>query len=202
MMPSGRELLGQTWRALSGRWMPLLAVLWAAFICQGVLGALPKVGWLISLLLSGPFYVGVSAFVLALMRDGDRDWESLLQGFERLGRNAAAFFLVLFWIVLGTLLLIVPGILWTLSYFQTFFILADHPELSASGALRRSKEMMHGHRMELAVLHGWLFGLFLLSAFTLFVGLIWLIPYGCACSARFYDALKKLPAVSPAPAPT
>ena len=199
-MPTGREILEQTWRSLSGRWMPLLIALWAAFICQGVLGSLPKVGWLAGLLISGPFYVGVSAFVLRLMRDGDRDWETLLQGFENLGRNAVAFFLLLFWIVLGTLLLIVPGVLWMLSYSQTFFILAEEPGISATDALKRSKEMMRGHRMELVILHLWQFGLFLLSPFTLFIGLIWLIPYCYACWARFYEALKKLPTVSTAPA--
>jgi uncharacterized membrane protein len=199
-MPSARDILAGTRRDLSGRWIPLLLVLWAALICQAALGRVPKVGSLLSLALAGPLYVGMSAFSLGLMRDGRRDWESLLQGFERLGRNVAAFLLVLFWAVLGTLLLVVPGILWMLSYSQTFFILADQPELSAAEALARSKEMMRGHRLELVALHAWQFLLVLLSALTLFVALIWLVPYFYACWARFYDEVRKQPAPPTAPA--
>jgi len=197
-MPTSREILSETWRDLSGRWLPLIAVLWIALFCQSVLGAAPKIGLLLSIVLSGPFYVGTSAYTLALSETEKPDWELLIQGFDHTLRNIVAFLLVAFWVVLGTLLLVVPGILWMLSYSQTFFILAEDPDITAQEALHRSKQMMVGHRMELVMLHAWQFLLFLLSALTLFIGLIWLIPYTYACWARFYQAVKKMPVISEA----
>ncbi len=195
VMPTGREILRAARDSLRGRWGRYLLVMWIAFLCQGVLGAEPKLGPLLSMIVSGPFYVGTSAFALAAERETRPDWEHLLQGLDRMGRNMAAFFLLLFWIVLGTLLLVVPAVVWMLNYSQVFFVLADHPELSAVEALQKSRDMMYGHRLELVVLHCWLFGLFLLSLLTLGVALIWLVPYAYACSAYFYESLRRLPTV-------
>ena len=195
-MPSSRDIMRQTWDGLSGRWLPLMGALWVAIICQGALGRIPTLGPILSLLLAGPMYVGITAFTLGIERREPPDWEKLLEGFERIARNILAFLLLVFWVVLGTLLLIVPGILWMLSYSQVFFILAEEPDLTASQALRKSRDMMRGHRMELVVLHCWQFLLALLSVFTLCIGLIWLVPFFYACWARFYSELKKMPVLS------
>ena len=198
VMPTSREILRSTRTVLAGRWGRFLLVMWIAFLCQAVLGAGFKIGAFLGLFLSGPFYVGISAFALAMHRETQPDWETILHGLDRFARNVAAFFLLACWILLGLVLLIVPAILWMLSYSQIFFLLADHPELSASQALNRSREMMYGHRLQLASLQCWLCGLYLLSILTLGIGLIWLIPYSYACQARFYEALRNLPSVSPA----
>ncbi|MGP2478250.1 DUF975 family protein, partial [Listeria monocytogenes] len=47
---------------------------------------------------------------------------------------------------------IVPGIIKTYSYSQTFFIFRDNPKISALDAITESRQMMNGHK-------GRLFGL-------------------------------------------
>ena len=158
-MISGRAILAWTWQSLAGRWTPVLLAVWAALICQGIPTALPMAGPLLALLLSGPFYVGISAYILGVVRKKDPDWELLLQGFEKPIQAALAFLMVLGWLILGTLLFIVPGVLWLLSYSQTFFILAEHPEFSAGQAMRESKRLMANHRMDLVRLHLWQSGM-------------------------------------------
>ena len=145
---------------------------------------------LVSLVLSGPFYVGVSSFALGFLRKGDSDWETLIQGFENPLREILAFLMVTGIVLFGILLFIIPGIMWMLSYSQAFFILADHPEITASQALRQSQKIMHGHRMDLVKLRVWQSGLIFLSSLTLFIALIWLIPYFIICWARFYEDIK------------
>jgi len=197
-MFSSQTLLSETWKSLAGRWIPLLCAIWIAVICQSIPSALPKVGSLISMVLSGPFYVGISAYALGFHRKRDSDWESLIQGFENPFREILAFLMMMGIVLLGILLLIIPGIVWMLSYSQTFFILADQPEISASEAFRQSRKIMYGHRMDLVKLHVWQFGLILLSSLTLFIALFWLIPYFIICWARFYEDIKNPPETVPA----
>lgn len=153
---------------------------------------------MLTVVLSGPFYVGISAYALGFLRTGNSDWESMIQGFENPVREILAFLMLMGIILLGILLFIIPGIIWMLSYSQTFFILADHPEISASQALRQSRKIMYGHRMDLVKLHVWQTGLILLSSLSLFVALIWLIPYFIVCWARFYEDIKDASEMAPA----
>lgn len=92
---------------------------------------------------------------------------------------------------LWALLLIVPGIIKALSYSQYIYVLYDNPDMEAMDALKESEKMMKGHRtqMFLMVLH--IFGLIILSAFTMFIALIWIIPYINLIAGRFYDAVKE-----------
>jgi uncharacterized membrane protein len=70
------------------------------------------------------------------------------------------------------------------------FHLADDENISASDALKKSKEMMDGNKMKLFLLSLSFIGWALLSIFTLFIGLLWLIPYIQITMAKFYQDLK------------
>ena len=50
------------------------------------------------------------------------------------------------YIVSRRLLFIIPGIIAGYSYAMTSYILAENPELTASEAIERSKQMMSGNR--------------------------------------------------------
>ena len=63
---------------------------------------------------------------------------------------------------------------------------ADHPELTASEAIERSKEMMSGNRFRLFCLHLSFIGWAILCAFTFGIGNLWLTPYRQATVSAFY----------------
>ncbi|MGM7635253.1 DUF975 family protein [Bacillus sp. Hm123] len=90
-------------------------------------------------------------------------------------------------VFLWSLLLIIPGIIKSLSYSQTYFIMKDHPELSMLEAITESKRRMKGYKWSYFVLYlsfiGWAF----LALFTLGIGYLWLAPYVQASMAAFYD---------------
>ena len=90
------------------------------------------------------------------------------------------------YIVLWTLLFIIPGIIASYNYALTDYILAENPELTTKEALELSKKMMYGHRFRLFCLEfsfiGWVF----LCVLSLGIGLIWLMPYTEAAKAAFY----------------
>ena len=92
--------------------------------------------------------------------------------------------------ILWSLLLIVPGIIKSLSYALTPYIVAEKPELSANESIELSMKMMDGHKMDLFLIILGFLGLAVLSIFTLCIGYLWLAPYMYAKMAAFYEDVK------------
>ena len=92
---------------------------------------------------------------------------------------------------LWTLLFIVPGIVAGYRYAMTSFILAENPELRASEAIARSKEMMDGQKWRMLCLDFSFIGWIILSSFTLGIGQLWLNPYQRAAQAAFYRDVSR-----------
>ena len=107
-------------------------------------------------------------------------------------RKLGGSLLVSLWIGLWTLLLIIPGIIKTMSYYFTWNILADCPNVRASQAIKISMRMTKGYKMELFVwVLSW-FGWLILSAFTL--GLLYIFyvgPYMQTADAGLYLRFKE-----------
>ncbi len=92
---------------------------------------------------------------------------------------------------LWALLLIIPGIIKSLAYAMTPYILVDNPELTASEAIHRSRMMMKGHKFDLFYLYLSFIGWFFLSIFTFGIGFLWLYPYITMSEASFYEEVKR-----------
>ena len=75
------------------------------------------------------------------------------------------------------------------SYAMTGYILAEHPELTASEAIAQSKAMMAGNRWRLFCLQFSFIGWDILCALTLGIGNLALRPYRHAAEAAFYREL-------------
>ena len=70
------------------------------------------------------------------------------------------------------------------------YILAENPELTASEALNKSKEMMNGHKLDLFVLQLSFFWWYLLGSITFGIAYIYVLPYVSATIANFYNSIK------------
>lgn len=130
--------------------------------------------------------IGYARFNLDLVDRGDPSFETLFGYFSYWKTAAVARLLQSLYILLWSLLFIIPGIIAFYSYAMTDYILAEHPELTASEAITRSKEMMSGNRWRLFCLHLSFIGWDILSFFTLGIGNLWLNPYKQAADAAFY----------------
>lgn len=148
--------------------------------------------WVIAILVSFPLAYGFTLAFLHFLREDKEDTvEAMFCGFKTYGRAIGVYLLEMVLIFLWFLLLIIPGIIKSLAYSLTFFISKDHPELSAYECIQRSNDMMKGHKMQLFLLYLGFFGLAILSVFTLFIGMLWLIPFFQVCLAEFYENLKE-----------
>lgn len=144
---------------------------------------------LVRLILGGVVQLGYSKFLLAQHDGKEYEVKDLFSQFERFSVGFLQLFLRELYTLLWCLLLVIPGIIKSFSYAMTPFILEDHPELTASQAIRRSQELMDGHKGELFVLGLTFIGWELLNALTLGIGSLWLNPYKNAAYAAFYREL-------------
>ena len=129
---------------------------------------------------------GYARFNMDLVDRTEAKIETLFTYFYNWKTTAATRFLKTLYCFLWSLLFIIPGIIASYSYAMTGYILADHPELTASEAIERSKEMMSGNRFRLFCLHLSFIGWAILCAFTFGIGNLWLNPYRQASVAAFY----------------
>ena len=113
-------------------------------------------------------------------REHQTSASKVFYGFQngRYGNVVKTMFFRDLFILLWTLLLIVPGIIKSYSYRLVPYILSENPHMDRKRALELSQQMMDGHKMEAFVLELSFFGWFLLSTLTCgLVGIFYVNPY-------------------------
>jgi uncharacterized membrane protein len=144
----------------------------------------------ITLIIVGPLALGAAIFSLSLARGKEARLEQIFLGFNNFSTAFITYLLILVYVLLWTLLLIIPGIIAALGYSMTFYILVDDPLIKPQDALRKSKSMMNGYKEKLFYLCLRFFLLSILCILTLGIGFLWLIPYFHVTMAKFYDDIK------------
>ena len=135
--------------------------------------------------------VGYSKFNLELVdRQKEAEINTMFGYFQFWKTTACARLLQSVYILLWSLLFIIPGIVAGYSYAMTGYILAENPELTASEAIERSKQLMTGNRWRLFCLQFSFLGWDLLNILTMGIGSLWLVPYKQAAQAAFYREIS------------
>jgi len=176
--------------SLKGKWGLAIGVSVIYFLLVAGGQMIPRVGWIGSLLITGPMILGLTVFFLALSRNQDAKLEQIFEGFNNFGNSLAAYLLISIFVFLWALLLIVPGIIAALSYAMVFYIMADDKSIGATEAIDRSKKMMDGYKWKLFCLKFRFLGWALLCVLTFGIGFLWLAPYVDTSMAKFYDDIK------------
>jgi uncharacterized membrane protein len=190
MLTTNAALMASARESLKGKIGTPMAACVVFFVIVGLLGSIPFIGWLAGMLITGPLVLGLYILFLNITRGTEARFSQLFDGFGSFGNALAAYIVMCIFIVLWMLILIVPGIIAALGYSQTFFIMADNKNIDGLAALRRSKEMMQGHKGKLFGLCCRFIGWFLLGIITLGIGFLWIGPYCFASMAKFHDDIK------------
>ncbi len=159
---------------------------------------------------------GYTLYTLRINRGQEAGFGDLFANFHMVGKIILLNIFRVIFVYLWSLLFIIPGIIALYRYSQAEYIMLDNPELSPLDCIRRSKEIMYGHKLELFVLGlsfiGWriLFGIpamiltnmveysilpaNLMTNFVItVVGVacaLWITPYIACTTAGFYDAIN------------
>lgn len=189
-LKSNAEIRVQAREQLRGNWGKAILACIIYVVINGVINSIPIVGPIASLFLTGAFTLGQCYFFLRLVRQREVAIEDIFSGFKQYSRSLILCLLTGIFVLLWSLLLIVPGIVASMRYSMAYYILRDHPEMGGLEAINRSKEMMYGHKGRLFMLGLSFIGWALLCILTVGIGFLWLVPYIQASIANFYENLK------------
>lgn len=156
----------------------------------GVTMAITLWGLLI-FIIGGVVRQGYCHFLLNQQDGKEHHVKDLFSQFNRFGDGFVLALLEGLFVMLWTLLFIIPGIIAAYRYAMAPFILLENPDMKASQALKASSEMMQGHKWQLFCLEISFIGWSILCLFTLGIGALWLNPYVNAAHAAFYREISK-----------
>ena len=152
---------------------------------------------LVQFIMGGPVQLGYSQFLLKMHRGEDAQVKDLFSQFYRFAEGFCLYLLRGIFIVLWSMLFVIPGIVKSYSYAMAHFILLENPSMSCVDAITRSRQLMDGHKAELFVLRLSFIGWHFLCILTCGIGYLWLIPYQNAAEAAFYHNLTDPTPVKP-----
>ena len=152
-----------------------------------------------------PITAGYNYLVLKLVRKKDTKIKDLFKGFSQFGGVWLTFYITAVVIMGGYVLLIIPGIIWTIKYSFSLFFVVDK-ECTVEDAISYSAKITKGHKGKLFLI-GLIIAviIFSISFFTnniysfssLIDILYWIVnvlfigPYLISLHANIYESLKE-----------
>lgn len=113
----------------------------------------------------------------------------LLGLFAFLGEEGNTSFAIAFFVLLA--ISIVGMIVMYFSYAMTYYVMIGNPEYSVSQAMKESKSLMKGHKLDLFLLWLSFIGWVILAILTFGIGFLWLSPYMGTTTSHFYRYISK-----------
>ncbi|MDR1121970.1 MAG: DUF975 family protein [Dysgonamonadaceae bacterium] len=203
-MLTNSELKDRALEKLREKWNPAVLAAVVYVLPVGVLSVLMQlkdlafisgISSLIYILLVPVLSAGMVQTYLALFREEEGSTSGLInllsKPFSDYGRYLGTMLLVALYTFLWSMLLLVPGIIKSLSYSLTAYILKDHPEMKYNKAIELSMNMMKGNKMKLFLLQLSFIGWMLLALIPMGLGLFWLVPYMQTTMSAFYEDVKE-----------
>ncbi len=152
-----------------------------------ILGALSAT-FIGTLILGGPITVGMMEFYKRADKNDNPSVENIGSGFNNFSNAMVAFILSTIFIMLWSLLLIIPGIIKSYAYAMTFYLVNKDSSLSGKDAIALSQKMMKGYKWKLFVLQLSFIGWILLDMLTFgLLGIFYVTPYMQQSFYNFYD---------------
>lgn len=177
------------------RW-PLLGAIIIASLLLGLNITLPlninasldtfiPVGWILYFV-----QVGLVFYLVKFINNDKPQFTDVFSKSADFVKDLAVGFLTGLFIFLWSLLLIIPGIIKSFAYALVPMLLGEdkYKDLTYTGYITKSREMMAGHKMDYFVLKLSFIGWHLLAILTLGILELWIVPYQRVAETKFlYD---------------
>ncbi|EMF0108884.1 DUF975 family protein [Enterococcus hirae] len=164
-------------------------------------GAASSGGGIVSGIISALFMSGISWTYLDILRGTKSTIEPFKDAFRGftglfLGGVILLAILISIFTTLWALLFVIPGIIKSYSYSQSYFIYYDvitetGEKPSVLNTITASRKLMDGYKGKLFWLDLSFIGWHILAMLTAGIGYLWLNPYITATKAAFYEQLPK-----------
>lgn len=126
--------------------------------------------------ISDIFTFGVASFMLNFTRKKDINPGYIFSGFEYYFKCFLLALVQGLLIVFWYLLLVIPGIVKTFAYSQSFYILAENPEKGVLQCITESRIRMDGNKWEYFLLNVTFIGWNILASIPLLIGIFYFKP--------------------------
>lgn len=159
---------------------------------NSVLGTIITYAFEIALL---PASLGCTYYIINFVRGKTLDVKEALKcKYKLFGLILVVTILVRLFTFLWSLLLIIPGLIYSYKMVMTNYILADTEEenISYKDVMNTSKKMMDGYKWDNFVFGLSFLGWILLTVVTFGIALIWVYPYMQVAFVMYYEELKKI----------
>ena len=150
---------------------------------------------LLTFLVGGTVALGHAEFLLRQYRGEPLTFDVLFSQFDRFGTGFAQSFLRTLYVILWSLLLVIPGIVAAYRYRFAMLNLCENPEIGVMEAINMSKEQTRGFKWQLFVLDLSFIGWNILVGLTLGILDIWVAPYIAQSNIAFFQEIKKIKGV-------
>jgi uncharacterized membrane protein len=146
---------------------------------------------LVSMIVSSAMGTGTCRLSLNYAYDDKQPaFADIFSGFQVILKVIGLFILLAIIILVGTILLVIPGIIFSYMFSQAYYILADDNSKSIIQCLKESAGMMKGYKFKYFVLLLSFLGWTILGLIPLGIGLLWVMPYMNVTVASFYLKVK------------
>ena len=139
------------------------------------------------------FMFGYAKYVLEFVRGKkDMDWKEVITySLKHFGLFFLVSLLVAFNIAIGSILLVVPGIIAEMGLIFYQEVAVDNTDLGVIGVLKKCWSITNGHKMDLFVFTLSFIGWFLLVGITAGIAIIYVMPYFMVTFVLAYEKLRK-----------
>ncbi len=139
-----------------------------------------------------PISVGLIRYFIKLAKGGDAQVGDMFHVFKNgYGNVILTEIKQAVFIMLWSMLFVVPGIIKMYQYFMIDYMLAENPSMNNKRAFAITKAAMAGHKWEAFVLGLSFIGWVLLAGLTAGIGTFFLMPYMRTTFSKYYLALKE-----------
>lgn len=130
--------------------------------------------------------LGLNQFYIRMAYGDSPSIGVLFEKFRYIGKALALRLVTTIFIILWSLLFIIPGIIAAYRYSMAAYVLAENPEYGIMEAIYTSSDMMEGNKWRLFCLQFSFIGWNLLASLTFGIGFLFVTPYRIAAETSFY----------------
>jgi uncharacterized membrane protein len=176
----------------SNNWLMGVVIVLIVSALSSICAMIPCVGTVAAIVISGPLQYGICYIFVKLARTVQPiDISDIFEGFKSDFVNVFLIGLMQgIFIMLWSLLLVIPGIIKAYAYSMAFYIKADHPEYDWNMCIKESMKIMEGHKWDLFVQDLSFIGWMILGMCLCGIGTLWVQPYMQMARANFYENIK------------
>ena len=144
----------------------------------------------IALFIVGPISIGLATYSLSIVNEEDYSYNQIATGFKYFFKALFLYLLFNISVLIGTILLIIPGVVIFLMFSQIFYITAENPQIGVIDAFKKSASLMKNKKLQYLGLGLRYILFFILGVFTLGIWWLWLTPQMYVSFAIFYKELQ------------